>query len=228
MVFGYILALGLSVIDFITEGMFSKRSVHKPKFVSFSSGLSVSYLLIVLLPGIYISANEFSKLLFLPILFGFGVFHIVEKYISQHFTGGKARKEHNIFHSVVSFTNFFIVGYLLVRASERSMVEGVLLFIPVTFHIVIDSLPKQISKNKFKRALSTSSAFMGAIAAFYINVGDIGNIILFSIVGGSLLYIVIRESIPEHGKGKPMYFTMGLLLFTLLVLMLWNVGVQFA
>ena len=111
MVVGYILALILSIVDFFTEGLFSKVSQNKMKFISVSAGVSVSYIFLILLPEIYSGSMEISKLLFLAILFGFGVFHLIEKYIRQNFTGPALRKEHRLVHSLTSFVYFFVVVY---------------------------------------------------------------------------------------------------------------------
>ena len=47
---GHILALLLSAVDFYTEGLFSKASPNKMKFISFAAGISIDYIFLVLLP----------------------------------------------------------------------------------------------------------------------------------------------------------------------------------
>jgi len=224
MAIGHILALILSIADFLTEGLFSKPSTNKMKFISFSAGVSIAYIFLILLPEVYSGAIAINRLLFLTVLFGFAAFHIVEKFIRQNFAGPQLRKEHRLVHSVYSFVYFFVVGFILVKLSESNVVSSVLLFIPILFHIIIDSLPRRTTKNHYIRILSASSAFLGAITATFIEVGRVGNVILFGIVGGALLYTVVRESLPRKHEGKPMYFITGLLLSTMLILLLWNVG----
>tara|TARA_Y100000310_G_scaffold241784_1_gene245835 strand:+ start:1467 stop:2147 length:681 start_codon:yes stop_codon:yes gene_type:complete len=225
MVIGYILALILSVVDFFTEGLFSKASQNKMKFISISAGVSVSYIFLILLPEIYFGSVAISRALFLSVLFGFGIFHVIEKYIRQNFTGPALRKEHRLAHSSTSFAYFFVVGFLLVKLAEvGNSLSSVLLFIPIMLHIVIDSLPRRHTKKHHLRALSASSPFLGAFAAAFVDVGSAGNVVLLGIVGGALLYTVIRESLPRDREGKPLYFVTGLLLFTVLILLLWNLG----
>jgi zinc transporter ZupT len=224
MVFGYVLALALSVIDFLTEGLFSKASPNKMKFISFSAGVSVAYIFLVLLPEIYSGAITINRLIFLSILFGFAIFHIIEKYIRQNFTGPALRKEHKLIHSATSFIYFFMVGFLLVKVTGTNILNGTLLFIPIMLHIIIDSLPRRATKKRHLRALHASSAFLGAVSATFIEIGNAGNVVLLGAVGGALLYTVVRESLPKERKGKPMYFITGLLLFTVVILLLWNVG----
>ena len=224
MVVGYLLALILSIVDFFTEGLFSKASPNKMKFISFSAGVSVPYIFLILLPEIYSSAMAINKLLFLSVLFGFGIFHMIEKFIRQNFVGQKLRKEHRLMHSASSFIYFFVVGFILVEVTESGILSGLLLFIPIVLHIVIDSLPRRTTKNHYLRAISASSPFLGAVTATFIDVGEAGNVILLGMVGGALLYTVIRESLPKEIEGKPLYFNIGLLLFTALILLLWNIG----
>ena len=225
MVFGYILALILSAVDFFTEGLFSKASPNKMKFISFSAGVSISYIFLVLLPEIYSGSMAISKALFLSVLFGFGLFHIVEKYIRQNFTGPALRKEHRLVHSSTSFIYFFVVGFLLVKLAETDgSLASILLFTPIMLHIIIDSLPRRHTKKHYLRALSASSPFLGAVTASFIDIGQIGNVTLLGVVGGALLYTVVRESLPREIEGRPLYFVTGLLLFTVLILLLWNIG----
>jgi hypothetical protein len=224
MALGYVLALALSLADYLTEGLFSKASPNKIKFISFSAGVSVAYLFLSLLPEIYSGAININRMLFLSVLFGFGFFHIIEKYIRQNFHGNKLRKEHHMVHSVISFVYFFAVGFILVKVTESSVVSGVLLFIPVLLHIIIDSLPRRVTKKHHIKIFGASSAFLGAIAATFINPGVMVNLSLLGVVGGALLYTVIRESLPREREGRPMYFITGLLLFTIIIMVLWNIG----
>jgi hypothetical protein len=224
MVIGHILALALSVIDFFTEGLFSKASPSKMKFISFAAGVSVSYIFLVMLPKVYGGAIGLSNLLFLAILFGFGTFHIVEKYIRQNFTGPDLRKEHKVIHSITSFIYFYAVGFILVELTEVNSLDSLLLFIPISLHIIIDSLPRRATKKHHLRAISASSPFLGAITASFVGIGQAGNVALEGIVGGALLYTVVRESLPRERLGKPIYFITGMLLFTVLILALWDAG----
>ena len=104
MVIGHILALTLSVADFFTEGLFSKTSKNKMKFISFAAGISISYIFLILLPEIYNGGMEYSRLVFIAVLASFGVFHVIEKFIRQNFTGSDLRKEHILVHSGISFS----------------------------------------------------------------------------------------------------------------------------
>ena len=62
-------------------------------------------------------------------------------------------------------------------------------------------------------------AFVGiSYVGFAISV--FGELIAF--ITGTLLYIVIRESLPSDKAEKPLYFMTGALFYTLLILLTWN------
>lgn len=224
MVLGQILALVISLADFFTEGIFAKPSPFKIKMISFAAGVSVSYIFLSMLPEVYIGAITINKLLFLSILFGFSAFHLLEKHIRQYHVRGEFRKEHQLIHTTTSFLYFFVVGFVLVKITESSSIKGILLFIPILLHVIIDSLPRRATKKHHLRVIFASSAFLGSIVAIFVDLGRAVNLALLGIVGGALLYTVIRESLPKEREGKPLYFTVGLLLFTIMIMLLWNIG----
>jgi zinc transporter ZupT len=78
-------------------------------------------------------------------------------------------------------------------------------------------------KNNFHRVFFASSALIGGIISKYVISSEIVNIALLGIVAGALLYTITRESIPRGNKGDPAYFLLGTLLFTAIILVIWNI-----
>ncbi|MDA1197368.1 MAG: hypothetical protein O2779_05410 [Nanoarchaeota archaeon] len=222
MVLGYVLALALGIVDFLTEEMFRIPDDKKMRFISFAAGVSVSYLFLILLPEIYIGASSINPLLFFPLLFGFAIYHLIEKFIRQKH-GKRAFSElHAQVHLITSFFYSLVVGFVLVKLVSQDMLQGILLFVPLTFHIAIDSLPKKMTKHYFSKAFFSSAPFIGALLGTAFETSELLNISLLGIVGGALLYMVVRESFPKEREGHPMYFLIGMFLFIDLVLVLWN------
>lgn len=224
MVFGQILALAISVADLLTERIFTKTTQIKAKVISFAAGVSVSYVFLILLPEIYNGAVLIDKLLFLPILFGFSTFHLIEKHIRQRYSRGKFKREHQAMHTLSSFLYLLVAGFVIAEITENRLLGGFLLFIPILFHVIIDSVPKTDTSKYFPKAFLSSSALLGSVVAIFINLGLVYDLILLGIVGGALLYTIIRESLPKEREGRPFYFVIGVLLFSVLVLLLWSLG----
>ena len=44
--------------------------------------------------------------------------------------------------------------------------------------------------------------------------------ILYSFISGVILYTIVREVVPEKEKGKPLYFILGFVGFTIIILTL--------
>tara|TARA_Y100000310_G_C20399049_1_gene676516 strand:+ start:134 stop:811 length:678 start_codon:yes stop_codon:yes gene_type:complete len=222
MILGPLLGLILGFADYATEGLFRKTNEAKMKFISFAAGISVSYVFLILLPEIYTGASAISPLLFFPVLIGFALFHLLEKFIRQHHSWHHYKKEHELVHEILSFLYFFVVGFVIAKLAKYGMEGALLLFVPLFFHIIIDSLPKKVTKHQLLRAFFASSPFLGSIAGSFVETSRAVNVSLLGIVGGALLYIIVRESLPKERDGKPMYFLVGLLSFTVLILFLWN------
>ena len=223
MVIGQLLALVLSCVDYITEGKFSEDSLAKTKFISIAGGVSISYIVLILLPEVYNGAIKINQLLYLSVLAGFGTFHIIEKYIRIKYSYLKYKRHHDLIHTITSFIYFIIVGFVLVKLIDKDITTGVLFFIPILFHITIDSIPKKISKKPALKIFIASSPVIGAIIASFLAVSEAVMVALLGIISGVLLYTVTRESIPKEREGKPIFFLIGLLLFTVLILIIWNV-----
>ena len=49
-------------------------------------------------------------------------------------------------------------------------------------------------------------------------------VLLFSFISGVILYFIVREVIPEKEKGKPFYFLIGVISFSLIVIIIKALG----
>ncbi len=54
---------------------------------------------------------------------------------------------------------------------------------------------------------------MGVIFAHLVAIPNILDSIFVCIIAGVLLYIIVKEFLPEKEKGKPLFFLLGNLLF---------------
>ena len=212
-------ALGflISVIHYYSEEIgFHSRHI-RDELISFAAGVSLAYIFITLLPEFAIGDEVLQKrLLFIFVLVGFTVLHIVEKYIYQHVK--KRRKLYEdlkIEDSIVSFIYHFIVGIILFLFTQTDKRLGILFFIPIALHTAASTLPVNAPKHKHMAALVASGTLLGTLASFTL-LNYITPVIFFSMMGamvGALLFMITRHSLPHGKRGNPVLFMIGLLFY---------------
>ena len=74
----------VSMIYYFSNKFKIKNKDAKLKIISFSAGVSITYLLLEFFPRFTEGALQVHRLLFLSVLFGFTVHHIIEKEIYMH------------------------------------------------------------------------------------------------------------------------------------------------
>jgi hypothetical protein len=135
------------------------------------------------------------------------------------------------------FTNYFyhfIVGVILIALLIIELLSGILFFIFAFFRLIVTSsseLSKEVYSDlgievKYKesrliRLTIASSVLVGVIMGILFELFLPVNIelvyVLYSFISGVILYTIVREVIPEKEKGKPLYFLIGVVGFTLII-----------
>ena len=77
-----IIAVIMGLTDFIGHKISGLAAGHRDSILSFSSGLLISLLFLILVPNVISLGN--SEFLFLFMLVGFLLMHLAEKYICRH------------------------------------------------------------------------------------------------------------------------------------------------
>jgi len=78
--------------------------------------------------------------------------------------------------------------------------------------MMLSSPKKHPTTAWIKIALSLYTT-LGVIFAILIQVPAVLNNILISFIAGILLYIIVKEFLPEKNEGQPIFFIIGLALF---------------
>ncbi len=220
-----ILAGILSFADYVTEHIFSEKLRKNQKLVSFSAGVAITYIILNLFPEISTYALIDGRKIFLYSLIGFVSLNLVEQYI---YKGIGKLKSHSSYHKIIHITYFFIynlfIGVVLVNFSIRGLIPTLLFFIPFLLYIIAEILPQEFA---FKSSIAKISYSMAPLFGALIGVLNIDFVIaifgeLISFITGTLLYIIIRESLPSDTAEKPLYFMIGVLFYTLIIFMSWN------
>ena len=217
-----VLAGILSFSDYITENFFSKQLRESKKIISFSGGVGISYVVLNLFPEISSYSLINGRAVFLYVLAGFVSLNLIEQFIY------KEVKKINSYHKGVHITYFFVykflIGMVLASFASEGLTQTMLFFIPFLLYIIAEILPQEFDfKSKTFKVFYTMAPLFGAV--FGIQYLEFVNSIfgpLISLITGTLLYIVIRESLPSDKAEKPIYFLIGVISYSLVIFMSWN------
>jgi len=88
------------------------------------------------------------------------------------------------------------------------------------FYTAVSTLP--VDKTKFMaiRFVLSMSTLLGVLFASFVNIIPMIYYALLGTVIGILLFTIIRHSIPSGKEGKPLSFTIGVIVYTLIIITL--------
>jgi len=142
------------------------------------------------------------------------------------------------FRYLTDYIYHFLVGIILVGLLLINIVDGILFFIFAWFrtiitnrseaHIIFTDLDiyekPEIDTKSLKRYLLATSAISGISIGLIINIFiDLNTELLFiafSFVSGIILYVIVREVIPEREKGEPLKFLIGMIGFIIIIVII--------
>jgi zinc transporter ZupT len=220
-----VLAGTLSIADYVTEQVFSKKLRNNQKLISFSAGVAVAYILLRLFPEISSYALIEGRQVFLYALFGFVMLNLIEQYVYKSVRKMSLEMTyHKKAHIFYFFIYNFIIGLVLVTFAAKGLTQTLLFFIPFLLYIVVEILPQEFKfKTPLLRITYSLAPIFGTLVGIYLI--DLVNSIfgkLIAFITGTLLYIVIRESLPSDKAEKPFYFLTGVLFYTVIIFFSWN------
>jgi len=141
------------------------------------------------------------------------------------------------------FTNFsyhllvgiIVVGLLTIDLSVKSLIGGTLFFLFAWFRAIITNRSEShiiftdldiyetfdIDENLTRKYVLALSNFLGVLIGLLLDLVSFEYTELFyifySFVSGVILYTIVKEVIPEKEKGKPLFFLIGFIGFTVLI-----------
>jgi len=147
-------------------------------------------------------------------------------------------KELTNFRFITDYIYHFLVGIILIGLLRIELVGGILFFIYALFrtvvtkrseaHLVFTDLEIYEEKKHEEKPLimyiSCGSALTGIIIGLIINLFLPVNLellfIFYSFISGVILYVIVREVIPEKEKGDPLKFLIGLVGFAVVIIII--------
>ena len=223
-----VLGLILAIVHYFSENIEPTDPASRHKLVSFVAGISITYIFVLLLPEVYRGIESLHEFLFLFILSGFACFHLIEKHIYQHESKEVLHEELRIAHSSMFFFYHLIIGILLVELVNINVLSGILFFVPIVFHVAVSSASLKgihisIRDRIMLKIVLSCSTLLGVLIAYVFIVPS--NILhaLLGFIVGSLLYVVIRDSMPKETGGKAIYFVLGVVVYAIIIGVTWFV-----
>ncbi len=226
MILAVLFSLFLGMVHFWNEKIFFKKEAMKAKTMSFIAGASVAYVFLYLLPDLYRGVAHINRWIFIFILLGFSLIHVLEKYFYQHTEKEKRFLRLKEVHFFVFLLYYFIIGIVLVEFLRLNIFKGLLFFVPIVFYAAVsrvsfEEVHIRLREQKFFRILLSLSALLGVLFASIILGQSFIYHILLAFIIGAFLYIVIMDFIPREAKGRPEYFLLGMILYSLLISFIW-------
>ncbi len=215
-----ILAFTLGIIQFFSEQIVQTCGKYYTHVLSFSAGISITYVFVDLFPRFSTDVVNTNQFLFVTVLIGFIFIHLIEKYVYQH---SSDQMISNRLSSLNQFTSVFyhvVLGIVIFGFSEEGVIKTLLLFIPIAIFTGVSTLPVERHSSSLIHFFVSLSTLAGVIIAsvFFSIIQGFVLIGLIGFVIGGLLFSVIRHSIPQAKDGKPIIFMIGVIVYTPIVL----------
>jgi hypothetical protein len=216
-------ALLISLTEYISKTLNLKRKPYYNNIISFTAGVSITYILLELLPVFAERAFSINKAIFLTLLIGFISHHVVEKEIYQHNKRHELIKKLSLEESIFYYIYHVILGIVLVTLMSNNVSEGLFFVTSIFAFTIASNLPASPHKSKWRTLILSSSTLVGAIfaAAIGVHLPVWLEVSLIGLVAGVLLFTVTRHHIPYRRKGNIAFFVLGFFLYGLLIAIKW-------
>lgn len=180
---------------------------------SFAAGFSIGYVFLFLLPEVF-RVREAAQLEILYVmLLGFLFFHMTHKYVYRIRGTFERVLFQDEIHLLTSSLYFFLISFLLVETTIIDTTKGVLLTILLIAHTMLVDLShtalSETHKIKFKLPLIIVATIAGGILPIIGIAASSVTTILFALTVGAIMYISIREEIPDDRQSHLPLFILG-------------------
>ena len=207
-----IIAVIMGLTDFIGHRISGLAAGHRDTVLSFSSGLLISLLFLILVPDVI--SKGFSELLFLFMLVGFLLMHLTEKYIYRHVMIKQELLENlKVVHIIGFGLDNFLVGFIIASLVELNIFIVINISFPLflqmlTSSISLDSIDTRIN-DKYSKIILSVLPILGAILGIVLEFEHLVTNYVLAFVLGLLFYMIIRDVLPQGKKGSQVLFISG-------------------
>ena len=216
-------ALVISFTEYVSKKLNIRHKSYYSGILSFSAGVSTTYVLLELFPLFSEAAFSINKLLFLSLLGGFISHHLAEKTIYKHNRSNELVKMLSLEENVFYYTYHVILGIVLVVLINQSFVEGLFFAVSIFAFTIVSNLPSTPHHSQKRMFFLSSSTFVGTLVGLFIwrLIPPWLQFTLIGLVTGVLLFTITRHHIPHGRKGRIGYFVFGFVLYSILIVGKW-------
>ena len=219
-----LLAIIVGVVEYFSKRINLSGKKYSSKILSFSAGVSITYLLLELLPNFMEAALGFNKYLILALPLGFISHHFIEKEIYKHNYKHDLVKMLTLEEHLFYFFYHILLGTVIVTFSLESTTKVLLLFFTILSFTAVSNLPSLKHRSVQRALFLSTSTLIGVLLALSIW-RFVPQWVHFSLVGfaaGILLFTIIRHHIPFGRKGRIGYFSVGFILYSIIIMASWS------
>lgn len=208
----FILASIMGITDYFGHRISGLAGKNRDNILSLSSGLLIALLFLILLPSL--TYNDNSGTIFFFLLIGFLCMHFIEKILYKRVKNKQKLLEDLKMAHIVGFgLDNFLVGFIIATLAKTDIIFAIDLAIPffflmLTSSISLDSIDVRL-KNRFSKILLSILPFMGAILGILMELDDFLTQIVLAFTMGIVLYMIVRDVIPQGKRGSPLLFFIG-------------------
>jgi hypothetical protein len=208
-------SLLLSVIHYFSHRISKVMEIHHVDVLSFSGGLLVTMIFLVLIPEVVRIST--SSTIFLFMLMGFIFFYLTEKYLYQHIKNKRQLlRELKELHAVGFFVDHYILGFILVTVLAIQGPLSFLILLPIFLHTISSSISldhiHEKAKTHVNKIVLSISPLLGVLTALALDIEESVQALFLSFAIGMLIYIVNRDILPKDARGKPSLFILGVVI----------------
>ena len=240
--FTFLLTCGLIAVHILSKRLDFLRFSPRHVFLSFSSGIAVSYVFVHLLPEL----NEYQKELedtvqsnfwmviedhiYIVAMIGLAIFYGLEVMVrkKEELDEKEGGEKESLQRFQIHMASFFfynaVIGYLMVRGEYEGVTGTLLFFVAMSVHFITNDWSLRESHkeeyDRFGRWLLAVAIFVGWSVGAFIEIKDVVVSLLTAFLAGGIILNVMKDELPEEQKSNLPAFLIGILSYTLLLVFL--------
>lgn len=235
-------AIGLAIVHLFSGQLRFLNTIPRSRWLSFSSGVSVAYVFVHILPELSKAQETIQSSVgfgiaflehhvYLVSLLGLAVFYGLERVAreSRQRNENKGKgdvTEANIFWiHIASFAIYnALIGYLLLHREEPGIASLLFFVFAIALHFVVNDYGlrehhKEIYDRIGRWLLAAAIAF-GWVIGSGTEIHRAAVAVLFAFLAGSVVLNVLKEELPEERESRFWAFALGAAVYAILLLTL--------